>query len=73
VREFRVQVRTADGWRFITDRNGKFYTYESEATARRHGPTHAPRSYDPVSKRWVPVLDRFRIVYADIDWQPLDM
>lgn len=73
MKEYRIQTQYGDGWRFVTDRRGKFYTYDSEATARRHGPAHAPKQYNQETKQWVPVLDRFRIVYSDIEWHTLDM
>lgn len=74
MREYRVQTKYGDNdWRFCTDGRGKYYTYDSEATARRFGVTHAPRRFDPVTNKWVRVFDNFRIVYSDIAWVPLDM
>lgn len=69
MREFRIQSQYGDGWQFITDRHGKYYTYDTLASALRWGPTHYPQQYNQETKRWVPLLDRGRIVYADINWE----
>ena len=69
MREYRIQSKYGDGWQFITDGHGNYYTYDTLASALRWGPTHYPRRYNPDTKKWAVNPDSGRIVYADIDWE----
>ena len=72
--EYRIQARGSNGeWFFITDRRGKFYTYFDEKTARKYGPHHARCRRNPLTNEWERNVDDFRIVKADIDWQPVSL
>lgn len=72
MREYRIQCKHNNGWQFITDARGKFYTYSSEAMARKHGPMHGHQVYNKDTKRWEIKLDEFRIVYSEIEWIVVD-
>jgi len=59
--EYRIQQKRNYGWEFVTDKHGKYYTYLTLATAKKYGPNHVWNQ------------ENFRIVMADIDWQPVDL
>jgi hypothetical protein len=69
VREYRIQSRWADGWHFITDGHGKYRTYSSYDMAMKHGAQHAVRRWNKDTLSWEYLMEDFRVVYADIDWQ----
>lgn len=70
--EYRPQIKWKDTWEFVTDLHGRYYSYKSLANAKRYGPNHAPSTFDRQTGERVYDLTRFRIVVADIDWQPID-